>query len=566
MPSSYTSLLRLTLPADGELVGTWGQTVNNGITSLEEAAIAGTATVPMGDANQTLTVANGAADQARNAVINATGALTAQRDIVVPSSSKTYIVRNNTTGGFGVNVKTDAGTGVVVPAGTAVMVYCDGVNVMPAVNASGGALAIPLGTALLPGLSFVGDPNTGLYSPGADQVALTTTGIERMRIDSIGRVGIGKTNPIRQLDVLSGVGTSPLAAVGPQGYLLIDNAGSGESISQANVNHIWQGPGLVERMRIDATGNLMVGANTNPSSARLRVVGPLFSDGFPAVEFLGGVGADPIHFYATNSGVAANAALSAMSIMRNATTSRSINAGGTINASGADYAEYENSGGLTIPKGAVVGFKADGVLTLTFAEAVRFGIKSTNPSYVGGDAWGTEEALGVKKPIEPMLQMPAYDGPPQPTEPVAPVEPAEGASDEELAAFAAAQAQYVERLSLYYTEKAAWDEAQEAHRGACYDAEQAHAAAHAQYEQDKAAFEAALEDARKGVDRIAYSGKVPVNVLGAAPGDYIVAVDAAGAIGGMAVTTPTFDQYRMAVGRVNKILADGRAEVAVIVH
>ncbi len=32
MPSSFTPSLRLTLPADGELVGTWGQTVNTGIT------------------------------------------------------------------------------------------------------------------------------------------------------------------------------------------------------------------------------------------------------------------------------------------------------------------------------------------------------------------------------------------------------------------------------------------------------------------------------------------------------------------------------------------------------
>ena len=47
MPSAFSPLLRLTLPADGELVGTWGQVVNAGITSLEEAAIAGTAAIAM---------------------------------------------------------------------------------------------------------------------------------------------------------------------------------------------------------------------------------------------------------------------------------------------------------------------------------------------------------------------------------------------------------------------------------------------------------------------------------------------------------------------------------------
>ena len=81
------------------------------------------------------------------------------------------------------------------------------------------------------------------------------------------------------------------------------------------------------------------------------------------------------------------------------------------------------------------------------------------------------------------------------------------------------------------------------------------------------AFDGRREAARALVDRVAYSGKVPVNVCGATPGDYIIAVAAEdGSITGQAVTTPTFDQYRMAVGRVNRILGDGRAEVAVIVH
>ena len=136
MPSTYTPLLRLTLPADGELVGTWGQTVNNGVTALVESSIAGTATVAMADvATTTLTIASGATDQARAAVLRLTGSLTAQRDVVCPSVSKTYFVRNNTTGGFGVRVKTAAGTGVVVPNGGTALLYCDGTNVSAAMTA-----------------------------------------------------------------------------------------------------------------------------------------------------------------------------------------------------------------------------------------------------------------------------------------------------------------------------------------------------------------------------------------------------------------------------------------------
>jgi hypothetical protein len=47
-----------------------------------------------------------------------------------------------------------------------------------------------LGTAALPGIAFDGDPNTGIYSPGADQVAVTTGGTQRLLIDSAGAVTI----------------------------------------------------------------------------------------------------------------------------------------------------------------------------------------------------------------------------------------------------------------------------------------------------------------------------------------------------------------------------------------
>lgn len=79
-------------------------------------------------------------------------------------------------------------------------------------------------------------------------------------------------------------------------------------------------------------------------------------------------------------------------------------------------------------------------------------------------------------------------------------------------------------------------------------------------------FEAKLEVGHQWVDRIAYSGKVPCNVTGAKVGDYIIAEQEGNGIKGIAVATPTFEQYRNAVGRVRRMLADGRPEIAVIVH
>jgi hypothetical protein len=43
-----------------------------------------------------------------------------------------------------------------------------------------GVLAVTAGTDALPSVAFTGDPNTGIYSPGADQVAISTNAVERV--------------------------------------------------------------------------------------------------------------------------------------------------------------------------------------------------------------------------------------------------------------------------------------------------------------------------------------------------------------------------------------------------
>lgn len=80
-----------------------------------------------------------------------------------------------------------------------------------------------------------------------------------------------------------------------------------------------------------------------------------------------------------------------------------------------------------------------------------------------------------------------------------------------------------------------------------------------------AAFDAALEVERQKVDRIAIAGRVPVNVLGTQPGDYIVPVQDGAGIKGIAVHEDdlSMKQYLHAVGRVISIEPDGRAYVMV---
>jgi hypothetical protein len=93
MATAYTSLLGLALPVTGELSGTWGDTVNNSITSLLDSAIAGTTTLNT-DADVTLTTTTGATNTAREAILLWTAGGTVTRNITAPAQSKAYYVIN----------------------------------------------------------------------------------------------------------------------------------------------------------------------------------------------------------------------------------------------------------------------------------------------------------------------------------------------------------------------------------------------------------------------------------------------------------------------------------------
>jgi len=170
MPSSYTTSLRLELPVTGELTGTWGDQVNQGITELVDAAIAGTATVSMPDSNYTLTVDNGATDESRRMFVALTGALTASRDVICPAVSKLYFVANTTTGAQSIVFKTSAGTGITVPNGEIMVLYCNGTNV---VNAITYFAALDVGALDVGNLNVTGEGD--FTSTGAVKIPAGTT-------------------------------------------------------------------------------------------------------------------------------------------------------------------------------------------------------------------------------------------------------------------------------------------------------------------------------------------------------------------------------------------------------
>jgi hypothetical protein len=68
-----------------------------------------------------------------------------------------------------------------------------------------GVLTVPAGAVGAPSVTISGDPNTGLWSPGADILAVSTGGVERLRVDASGNLGLGNTAPGQRLDVTGNI-------------------------------------------------------------------------------------------------------------------------------------------------------------------------------------------------------------------------------------------------------------------------------------------------------------------------------------------------------------------------
>jgi hypothetical protein len=111
--------------------------------------------------------------------------------VIVPSVDKVYTIRNSTTGGFSVVVKTAAGSGVTVANGLTQSMYCDATNVVAsgvafnnatntiASNVTGnvtGNVSFGAGSAGSPGISVTGDSDTGIFSPGANVLSIGVGG------------------------------------------------------------------------------------------------------------------------------------------------------------------------------------------------------------------------------------------------------------------------------------------------------------------------------------------------------------------------------------------------------
>jgi fibronectin-binding autotransporter adhesin len=282
MPSSYSSSLKIELMATGE---NSGNTNTNLGTAMEQAVIGYGNIDYVSDANLTISITNSSASQAsRCLVLNVTsvfGALTATRELIVPTSQKQYIVQNNTTGGQSITVKTSAGTGITVTNGRKAHLYVDGTNVIQMfdfVDINGGAIdGTPIGASSASTGAF-----TTLTSNGATTftagTASTTTGTGTLvitgglgvsgRINAANFDGIigANTAAAGSFTTLSATGVATFSA-GTAALPAITTTGdTNTGIWFPAADTIAFTEGGVESMRITSSGNLGVGVTPSASN------------------------------------------------------------------------------------------------------------------------------------------------------------------------------------------------------------------------------------------------------------------------------------------------------------
>ena len=92
-------------------------------------------------------------------------------------------------GRFGVGTTTPNAQIHVIGSG----IFSSGISTNGDIRSSGSFIA-GSGSALLPSFEFINDSDTGLFSPASNVFSISTSGIERVRINNVGNVGINTTS------------------------------------------------------------------------------------------------------------------------------------------------------------------------------------------------------------------------------------------------------------------------------------------------------------------------------------------------------------------------------------
>ena len=161
------------------------------------------------------------------ATISTAGKVSNSATTATNANTASAIVARNASGNFTAGTITAALTGAASS------------NVLKAGDTMTGALVMPLGVFGTPSLTFTDDFNTGIFSPGADQLAVATNGVERVRLSSTGEF------------MFKGAGTTP---------------GTDKAV-------YFSGSAPANSVVLDSSGRLLVGTSSYTGNSKFAIAG-----------------------------------------------------------------------------------------------------------------------------------------------------------------------------------------------------------------------------------------------------------------------------------------------------
>jgi hypothetical protein len=244
-------------------------------------------------------------------------------------NENSYLFKNGTTlnihnqSSGSITFDTAATEAMVIDSSGNVNITGGNLSVVGQVTATGGAVSAPT-------YSFISDTDTGISRPTTNAVNIVTAGTERMRIDSSGNVGIGRTPSVVEstydsLQLGAGgtwlSGSTNLAAGNFGQNYYIDASGDNLYLGNDEAERIVLNNGYIafetaptnasgagaaltwsESMRIDSSGNVLVGV-TGTGELGVTNQGVLLRDGFIQVAQTGTTSATLVYFYNGNGQV-----------------------------------------------------------------------------------------------------------------------------------------------------------------------------------------------------------------------------------------------------------------------